>query len=463
MGGIIIGMKLTFCGGASAVTGANYLLEIADGTQPGGVRKILIDCGLSQGSHFLEMLNYEPFAYDPAEISEVFVTHAHIDHTGRLAKLIRDGFKGTVYSTPPTRDFGELLLLDSQHILQQEAERMGKPVLYEEKHIGDLMLRWKGMPYHTKIKIGDVGTATFYSAGHILGSASIFIEAEGKSVIFSGDLGNQPAPLIGPAECPTKADYCIMESAYGDRNHEDLHNRYQKLERVILETVQEKGVLMIPAFALERTQILLLEIHEMMQKHQIPHIPIFIDSPLAIKLTTVYNRYRDYLKPDLAHHFSDVDQIFNFPGVRMTASVEDSKEINHVPSPKIIVAGSGMSTAGRILHHEVRYLPNPKSTLLIFGYQAEGSLGRRLLDGAKVVHILGQEIHVHAHIKAIGGYSAHADQRQLMEWVKPLAGHVKKVFLVQGEGRAAAVLAGKITEELGIPAEVPELNYSIVL
>ncbi len=456
-------MKLTFCGGAGAVTGANYLLEIADASMPGGVRKILIDCGLAQGNHFLEELNYQPFAYNPAEISEVFVTHAHIDHTGRLAKLIRDGFKGKVYSTPPTRDFGELLLMDSQHILEQEADRMQRPHLYEEEHIVELMTRWQGVPYHQVIKLGDVGQVTFYSAGHILGSATVYIEAEGKSLIFSGDLGNQPAPLIGPGECPTKADYCIMESAYGDRNHEDLQNRYQKLERVILETVKDGGVLMIPAFALERTQILLLEIHEMMDKHQIPHIPIFIDSPLAIKLIAVYNQYRDYLKPELAKEFSDMSRIFSFKGVHMTPTVQDSKSINHAANPKIIIAGSGMSNAGRILHHEVRYLSDPKSTLLIFGYQAEGCLGRRLLDGAKLVHILGQEVHVHAHIKAIGGYSAHADQRQLMAWVAPLAGHVKKVFLVQGEGRAAAVLAGKLTTELGIPAEVPEAGYSLVL
>ena len=448
-------MKLTFCGGAGAVTGANYLLEFADASKPGGVRKILIDCGLAQGSHFLEAHNYEPFSYNPAEVSEVFVTHAHIDHTGRLAKLVRDGFKGTVYSTPPTRDFGELLLLDSQHILQQEADRMGKAMIYDEQNINDLMRRWKGVPYHHPITLGDAAKITFYSAGHILGSASVCIEAEGKTILFSGDLGNEPAPLIGAAEKPVNVDYCLMESAYGDRNHEDLHNRYQKLERVILETVKDGGVLMIPAFALERTQILLLEIHEMIEKHQIPQIPVFIDSPLAIKLTAVYNRYRDYLKPELAHHFSDMSQIFNFKGVRMTSTVEDSKSINHAPNPKIIVAGSGMSHAGRILHHEARYLSDSKNTLLIFGYQAEGSLGRRLLDGAKIVHILGQEVRVHAHIKAIGGYSAHADQRQLMEWVKPLTGHVKKVFLVQGEGKAASVLAGKLTTELGIPAEVP--------
>lgn len=457
------GMKLTFCGGAGSVTGANYLLEIADASQPGGVRKILIDCGLAQGSNFAEAHNFDPFLYNPAQVSEVFVTHAHIDHSGRLPKLVRDGFAGTVYSTPPTRDFAELLLLDSKHILDQEGERIGKPTLYDERNIGDLMTRWKGVPYHERIPLGEVGTATLYSAGHILGSASVLIEAEGKKILFSGDLGNQPAPLIGPAEQPTGVDYCIMESAYGNRNHEDLNNRYQKLERVILETIRAGGVLMIPAFALERTQILLLELHQMMEKHQIPAVATYIDSPLAIKLTAVYNLYHSYLKPELAHHFKNIDQIFKLPNLHMTLTTDDSKAINHTPNPKIIIAGSGMSHAGRILHHEVRYLSDSKSTLLIFGYQAEGSLGRRLLEGAKTVRILGQEVHVHARIKAIGAYSAHADQRQLMEWVKPLVGSVKKVFLVQGEVAAASVLAEKLHSELKLSAEIPTHGQSVVL
>jgi len=456
-------MKLTFCGGAGAVTGANYLLEIADPGVDGGIRKILIDCGLSQGSHFLEELNYKPFGYDPAEISAVFVTHAHIDHSGKLPKLVKDGFKGAVYSTPPTKDFAELLLLDSQHILRQEGERIGRVALYEEKDIGDLMLLWQGVEYHQQITLGDSIKVTLYSAGHILGSASILIEAEGKKIIFSGDLGNQPAPLIGPAECPTDVDYCLMESAYGDRIHEDLDNRYQKLERVIIETIKEGGVLMIPAFALERTQILLLEIHEMLDKHQIPPVPIYIDSPLAIKLTGVYNRYRSYLRPEIAQHFHGSDKVFSFPDLHMTLTTDESKAINHAGNPKIVIAGSGMSHAGRILHHELHNLSGPKNTLLIFGYQVEGSLGRRLLNGAKEVRILGQEVRVKAHVRAIGAYSAHADQRQLMNWVKPLSGRVKKVFLVQGEGSAATVLAGKLTNELKIPAEVPSLGDVVML
>ena len=445
------------------MTGANYLLEIADSSAVGGVRKIIIDCGLTQGSHFVEEHNYDAFNYKVEEISEVFVTHAHIDHTGRLPKLIKDGFTGVVYSTPPTRDFAELLLLDSEHILGQEAERAGHAPIYSEADIAGLMKRWKVAAYHQKIELSPAITVTMYSAGHILGSASVVIEAEGKKIVFSGDLGNQPAPFIGPAECPVDADYCVMESAYGNRIHENLSTRHQKLEQVIVDTMKDGGALMIPAFALERTQVLLLELKDMLAKHEIPNVPIFIDSPLAIKLTSVYNQYRNYFKPEIAAQYEDVTEIFRFPGMHMTTTSDDSKAINSVPNPKIIIAGSGMSHAGRILHHERRYLPDPKSTLLIFGYQAEGSMGRLLLNGVKHVRIMGEEVPVRAKIKALGAYSAHADQRQLLDWLKPLAGHVKKVFLVQGEGDAAGALARKIGEELHLDASVPTEGESVVL
>lgn len=455
-------MRLTFYGGAGAVTGANYLLEIPSPQSEKGFLRILIDCGLAQGGNFVELHNYDPFPYNCADIDAVFVTHAHIDHTGRLPKLMKEGFEGTVYSTPPTRDCGELLLLDSQNILSQEAHRFGKGDLYSVEDIERLMQHWQSVVYHEPIQLAPGVKVTFYSAGHILGSASILVEAEGKRVLFSGDLGNQPAPLIGPAECPVDVDYCLIESAYGDREHEDKENRYAKLERVVLETVRNGGVLMVPAFALERTQILLLELHDMLAKHRIPPIPIFVDSPLAIKLTGIYTLYKDYLRPEVSEHFKH-GEIFKFPGLRMTSSVEDSKSINSAPNPKIVIAGSGMSHAGRILHHELRYLPDPQSTLLIFGYQTIGSLGRRLLDGEKTVNILGNPVRVHAHVKAIGGYSAHADQKQLLAWAKPLSGKVKKIFVVQGEGNASIALAAKLHEELGITAVVPVANESVML
>ncbi len=451
-------MKLTFYGGAGQVTGSNYLLEFEDRSQPSGIRKILIDCGLHQGSHFCEKHNYDPFPYDVKGISEVFITHAHIDHTGRLPKLVRSGFTGTIYSTPPTHDFAELLLLDSEHILKQEAERDHLPPIYEASDVDQLMKQWQGVNYHKEIKLGPAGTGAvvrFLSAGHILGSASVLIEAEGKRVLFSGDLGNNPSPLIGSSEVLERADYCVMESTYGNRNHEDVVERKHQLQNVITETIHNHGTLVIPAFALERTQILLLEIKDLMEKKKIPHVPIFLDSPLAIKLTEVYNRYRDYFKPEVVSRFATKETIFDFPSLHLTLTTDDSKGINAIPSPKVIIAGSGMSQGGRILHHEKRYLPDPRSTLLIFGYQTTGSLGRSLLDGAHMVRIMGDDIAVRAHIKAIGAYSAHADQRQLLAWARPLKGSAKKIYLVHGEADEASALQAKIHEELGIETIVP--------
>lgn len=456
-------MKLTFYGGAGQVTGANYLLEFKDGSSPSGTRKILIDCGLHQGTSFCEAHNYEPFPYDPKEISEVFLTHAHIDHSGRLPKLVKDGFSKTVYSTSPTRDFAELLLYDSQHILSMEAEKDGKKPIYTDDDILNLMKNWRGLDYHETVSLGPDAKATLFSAGHILGSASIVVEAEGKVVVFSGDLGNSPSPLIGPSECIAKADYCLIESAYGNRNHEARPQRKQLLQDVVSSTLKEGGTLMIPAFAMERTQILLLEIKEMVETGKIPKTPIFIDSPLAIKLTTVYNRYRNYFKEELRLRFEKEDAIFHFPGLRMTLTTEDSKSINDVPGPKIIIAGSGMSQGGRILHHEKRYLPDPKSTLLIFGYQAQGSLGRLLLDGARSVRIHKEDVPVRARIKAIGAYSAHADQDQLISWAKCLKGVAKKFFVVQGEKESSEALAKRIKEELLVDAVVPIEKSSVEL
>lgn len=455
-------MKLTFYGGAGQVTGANYLLEFKDSSLPGGIRKILIDCGLNQGSHFCEQQNYAAFAYDPADITDVFITHAHIDHSGRVPKLVKDGFRGTIYSTPPTRDFAELLLYDSEHILSQEAQRDKKEPIYTDADVLNAMKNWRGVDYHERINLGEA-SVTFYSAGHILGSASLVVRAEGKTIVFSGDLGNYPSPLIEQGECPAQADYALIESAYGNRNHEDQPRRKQKLEKVITDTMQRGGTLIIPAFALERTQILLLEIKDMVERGVMPKVPIFIDSPLAIKLTTVYNRYREYFKEEVRDRFASEDAIFHLPGLRMTLTTDDSKSINAVTGPKIIIAGSGMSQGGRILHHERRYLPDANSTLLIFGYQAEGSLGRLLLNGAKSVRIAGEDVAVRAHIEAIGAYSAHADQTQLLKWAACLKGSVKKMYAVQGEREASAALVQKLKEVHGINAEVPTDGMSVEL
>ncbi|RMD64798.1 MBL fold metallo-hydrolase [Candidatus Parcubacteria bacterium] len=448
-------MKLHFYGGARSVTGANYLLE-SHGT------KLLIDCGLYQGGRFAERQNFQPFPYAPSEIAAVCITHAHIDHTGRIPKLYHNGFRGTVYSTPPTRNFAEYLLLDSEHLLEREAERQRKKLLYSVEDVKDVMSLWQSVHYHEPFRVGPF-RITFYDAGHILGSAFILVEAEETKIIFSGDLGNSPAPIIRPLESIPSTDYCLIESAYGDRLHEDVDKRREQLEDAIEDTVRSGGTLMIPAFAMERTQELLYHLNGLVEQGRIPRVPVFIDSPLAIKITQVYKKYENYFNKESRDLVRSGDDILNFPGLRMTLTTAQSKEINEVPPPKVIIAGSGMSHGGRILHHEQRYLADPKSMILFIGYQAEGSLGRRILEGAKEVRIFHERVPVRCRVRVIHGYSAHADQQQLLDWIAPARHELRKVFVVQGEEEASEALARRIRDELAVHAEVPTLGEVVTL
>jgi metallo-beta-lactamase family protein len=448
-------MQLSFYGGVGEATGANYILD-------SGGTKIMVDCGLHQGNHYAERQNFEAFQYDPKAVTAVFITHSHLDHIGRLPSLVRAGFKGAIYSTGATRDFSELMLLDSQHILAMEAEREKKSPLYTDEDIDTVMRIWQGLQYHQVITVGPF-TIELLDAGHILGSAIIRVKAEGKTVIFSGDLGNFPAPIIQPTEMVDFADYCIIESTYGDRVHENVDKRREMLEDAVEDTVRAGGTLMIPTFAMERTQELLYHLHQLFQEGRIPRVPVFIDSPLAIKLTGVYKKYESYFNPQTAQIAKSGDDILNFPGLRLTLTTEQSKEINHVPPPKVVIAGSGMSNGGRILHHEQRYLPDPKSMIIFVGYQAEGSLGRQILDGAKEVNIFGEPVQVRCKVMNIPGYSAHADQPHLLEWLSHMQKSLKKVFIVQGEQSSGEVLQQKIVDEMAVSAEVPKPRETVTL
>lgn len=437
-------MKITFYGGVQSVTGANYLVA-SDTT------KILVDCGLYQGNNAQDQLNFEPFPYDVRAIDALIITHSHIDHIGRVPSLVKAGFRGKIYSTPPTRDASYFLLLDSEHLVADVAHDLHHDVLYSANDIEAAFARWEGVPYYHSFPVGDL-TISLYNAGHILGSSCVLIhDAQGKRVVFSGDLGNSPAPMLGDRDVLPDTDWCVLESAYGDRVHEDRIERRELLEDAIEDTVRQGGVLMIPAFAMERTQELLSELDALIGEGRIPRLPVFMDSPLAIKLTSVYKKHRDYLKGN-----GDLD--LSFPGLQMTETTEQSKAINDVLPPKVIIAGSGMSNGGRILHHERRYLPDPKSTLLIIGYQAEGTFGRRIIDGAKTVSLFGEEIPVRCRVKNIAGYSAHADQTQLLQWLEPRHETVQKVFLVQGEAEASVALATRIRDDLAIEALVPAMG-----
>jgi len=438
------------------VTGANYLLS-------SGETKILIDCGLNQGGHYAERLNFGTFEYDPKEIKAVFVTHAHIDHTGRLPKLYKEGFRGEIYSTAPTKDFAQALLYDSEDILAREAKRESLEPLYTKENVDQVLTLWQTAEYGKSFKVGPF-KITLHDAGHILGSSSIEIEEGGKKIVFSGDLGNVNPPLIKEGEMIIPdADYALIESAYGDRLHESESGRRVKLEDVIIDTVRSGGVLMIPAFAMERTQELIFMIHELMKDQRIPSVPVFLDSPLAIKLTEVYKKYESWFKGDIERLISRGDPLFSFSNLKLTRTTEESKAINDVPAPKIVIAGSGMSHGGRIMHHERQYLSDPQSAILFIGYQAKGSLGREILDGAETVKIFDEEVPVRCRKVEIGGYSAHADQKRLLEWLEPAAHSLKKAFVVQGDEGSSQALKNKIEDELAVRAEVPTRQESVEL
>ena len=449
-------MKLTFHGGAQVVTGACYLLEAAG-------KKILIDCGLFQGKREWRELNYEDFPFDPAGIDFVLLTHSHMDHVGRIPKLVKDGFQGKILTTNPSKDLAHLFLLDSAHLQKEEAREIGREPLYGEEDVTKSKQYFVGIDYGGREELSKDIKCRFTDAGHILGSSIIEIWAEGKKIVFTGDLGNPPVPILNPTEFVKEADYVVIESAYGDRLHEGAEKRADLLENAIEEVVATKGVLMIPAFAMERTQEVLYEMNELVENKRIPPVPIYVDSPLAIKATEVYRRHEKYFNQEATQLIQSGDDIFKFPGLTMTISGAESRRINEAPNPKIIIAGSGMSTGGRILFHEKLYLPDPNSKLFIVGYQVEGTLGRKILEGADRVEILNSQVAVKAKVQAVGGYSAHADQKQLMEWIRHLQRPVQNIFIVQGENGPASALAQKVQDELGIAATVPKHKKSVEL
>lgn len=443
--------KITFYGGAQEVTGSNYLLEASG-------KKILVDCGMFQGSRFSAERNHENFPYDPREIDALFVTHAHIDHTGRIPRLARAGFRGRIFSTPPTKDFAGLMLEDSLGVLEKEARRNSEQeALYTTDDIVSTMRLWEAVPYGERAEIGGV-KARIHNAGHILGSSMIEFEAEGKRIMFTGDLGNAPMPLLNPPDRVENLDALVIESAYGNRVHEDAYGRKLKLERAVEDTVKRGGVLMIPAFALERTQELLYEFNDLVEHGRIPKVPIFLDSPLSIRATDIYKRYSSYFSSEARQLMRSGDDLFQFPGLRKTLATDESKSINDVDGPKIIIAGAGMMQGGRILHHARRYLPDQNSTVLFIGYLAAGSLGRRIVDGETTVSIMGERVAVRAEARSIGGYSAHADTNQLLDFVRTGADTLKKVFVVQGEPAAALFFTQRVRDYLGIMASAPRLG-----
>lgn len=446
-------MKITFLGAAGTVTGSQFLIETAK-------TKVLVDCGVHQEGSFCSLENTKPFAYDPKTVAALFITHAHLDHIGRIPKLVHDGFRGKIVATPPTLDLTVLNLQDTLHILTMKEDE-DCPQLFSEADLQLTKSLFTPTPYEQTLHIGEDMTVTLKDAGHVLGSSMVEIEGDGRKVLVTGDIGNAPTPLLANPTPFPNVDVVVMESTYGNRIHEDRSERKRKLEHLIEDTVTRGGVLMMPSFALERTQELLFELNELVTNHRIPSIPIFIDSPLAIRATDVYKKYGNYFNFDVQSVIRSGDEIFQFPGLRFTLSKEESRAINEVPAPKLIIAGSGDSMGGRILHHERRYLQDPNSTLLIVGYQDKGSRGRRLLEGAKETKIFREIVPVRAHVQHLTGYSAHADQEALFSLVANMEKRPQAVYLVHGEPEASHALAVRIRDNLGVKAGAAALGASV--
>lgn len=445
-----------FYGGAGGVTGANYILDW------NGLR-VMIDCGLFQGGRFAEAENHKPFAYDPKKIDAVCITHAHADHIGRLPKLIKEGFTGPIYATEPTAALAGVMLKDAFKIMSHECEYHQDEPLYTEKDMRAVSDHFQPLPYNTEKKLNDSVSFFLRDSAHILGSAMIEMHADDRILVFTGDIGNTPSPLLKtpyPIEC---CDYLLMESVYGDRFHEPAPERKLKLERIIEDTSARGGTLIIPAFALERTQELLVELNELIEHNRIPRIPVYLDSPLAIHATDVYKQFESYFNDDAQKELAHEPDLFRFPGLVRTLSREESQTINSAASPKIIIAGNPHGDGSRIAHHFIRALPDPKNTVLFVGYARVSSMGRSLTEGAREVSIFGKRIPVRAQIAHISGYSSHADQAQLKKFVTGIAKPIRNVFVTMGEQSSSQALAGVIQDEIGIHATVPKMGDVIEL
>jgi len=451
-------MKLSFHGAAREVTGSCNLIETK-------AKKILVDCGMFQGEQFNENKNHDDFLFDPKELNAVIVSHAHLDHVGRLPLLIKNGYAGFFYATPATIELAELILDDALQVMRYNALKTGEPVLYDETDIAGVIGRFKKVDYYEKFEIDKDISFEFYDAGHIFGASFVEFNIEGKRIVFSGDIGNVNVPILRETDVmPGEVDLVVCESTYGDRIHETTEERQNIIQEQVQSAIDRGGTLMIPAFSLERTQELLYYLNDLIDRQKkLPRVPIFLDSPLAIKATEVYRKYPKYYDQEARKLYTQDDDLFQFPGLKMTLSTNESKEINHVPGPKIVIAGSGMMNGGRIIHHALRHLSDPTSTLLIVGYQSYGTLGRDILEGKSPVKILNQRVPVKCRVKAVGALSAHGDQEKLLDWISGGPSLPKKVILNHGEPLSSSALKKRLEKELNVAVEVAEGEREYVI
>lgn len=442
-------LKLTPFGGAGTVTGSNFLVENERA-------KVLVDCGLLQGRDFAEEKMYEPFPFDASSIDALLITHAHLDHIGRTPKLMREGFTGKVYATPPTIDLMDVMLRDSVNILSQEAQKLGLAPMYTEDDIDELMRHVQPLDFHTEKEVAPGLSVYLRYTGHILGSASVRIKDtdSGAALALTGDIGNH-SPYLPPWEPIDDADVILMESVYGDRAHPNVSNRVQELRDTLKKALAKGGVILVPAFSIERTQLLLYEISNLFSAKELPEFRVFLDSPLAISATRVYEKWAGkYFNREAQAETAREHSIFRFPFLDMTESKEDSNTIEDAPNPKLIMAGAGMSHGGRIGRWEQLYLGNPSTTLLIVGYQAPGSPGRILQEGAKKVRLNGRDLKIRAQVTTLSSWSAHADRDELLRFAQSCLPHAKTFLVALGEPASQRFLAQRIYDYLGAKATV---------
>ena len=474
-------MNITFLGATKTVTGSNFLVE-------GAGKKFLVDCGMYQGKATDEMENETPFLFDVADIDFMLLTHAHIDHSGRIPKLYNEGFRGPIYATKATCDLCSIMLPDSGHIQEQENEwknnkrkRKGlkqQPPLYTAEDATKSLEIFHPVKYDEIIDIDENIHVRFNDAGHMLGSAiiEIWVNEDGKTTktVFTGDLGNNDIPLLASPTMIEDADYLVMESTYGDRLHVGTDNKAQVFLDIVSETLDNGGTVVIPSFAVGRTQEILYELNMIKEERgkdpkfqeeyeKLMKVPVYVDSPLAISATEVFKENEDLFDDETKAIMERGDNPLEFPGLKFTRTADESKALNESNEPSIIISASGMCEVGRIKHHLKHNIWNPNSTILFVGYQAPGTLGRTIVDGAQKVKIFGEEFSVKARIEYIEGYSGHADQEWVLNFVYSFIKKPKHIFLVHGEPSGQLVLKNKIVDSTHIPVTIPNFGEKYTL
>ncbi len=464
-------MRLTFWGAAQTVTGSMHHLEAAG-------KRILLDCGLYQGRRHEAFERNSQFPFPVSSIDAVLLSHAHIDHSGNLPTLVHHGYTRPIYATPATVDLCLPMLADSAFLQQRDVEFCNRRREYrrsigrDDRECESLYLPGDAentYPLFCRVPLGqekDVAPGLryrTYEAGHMLGSTSVVIEADGVRLAFSGDVGRKNLPILRDPVTPEPVDYLIMESTYGDRLHKPIENVNARLTDVVNRTAARGGKIIVPSFAVGRTQQLVMALHQLMDAHAIPSIPIFVDSPLAVNVTEVFRKHPECYDEETRKFLTEGDDPFGFSRLRYIRDANESKALNDLRGPFLVLAASGMCEGGRILHHLRNNISDPRNTVLITGFQAENTLGRKIVNGDREVPIFGEPVELRAEVVSLNELSGHADQHELIEWMRPLAPTLRKVFLVHGEPAQAAALAELIRKEFRIEVQVPSRGHSFLL